>query len=780
MASFDADIIRRDNTIDAVASRMGVALRKDGKEWKACCCFHAEDTPSFTIFPGRFGFQRFHCFGCGVGGDVIDFVREHQGVGFAEACEILGGKRDVVVRQTPAVPDIGIPTSNFIAPPAEASPPTEAWNPKRNRVTRLQAKALYAYPGIGYVARIDLDGGRKWTPAILWDADRGWSLGSMPTPRPLYGLAGLLERPTAQVLVVEGEKCRDAAAATLPGLVVVSWCGGGKAIAKTDWSPLAGRKVVIWPDSDAPGIETAQAIAALCGGVSVKIISLDGLQKPKGWDIADAIGTDWMDRDELIGFMKSRARPWTKREEVVPPAKSTISKPAIRPLPITGGGAVAALAPKPRVSAASPRPTIDNVTFLPGASLPPIDDDDLDDFRSHLLTNEHGILQKKSANNWQWMLRGHPDTRHMYAFNDVSQGVFVMRRPPWEEVSDAPHRPRPLTEPDIYKTAMWLEQRSLSPKKSDARDAIKSVANHRHYNPILDYLKDLKWDGIPRLAGGMYEGSTMAHGAEEYLGAPPDKIFGTFLTKWHVSAVARIMRPGVKADCMLIVEGQQGRMKSTYLRAMATIHGHEYFADGIGDITNKDSIMLMAGCWIIENAELAGFSRPELSHIKAWLSRTTDRYIPKFESEPREIPRSFVVSGTHNPSGHGYLKDPTGNRRFWPLPVNRVDIDRVKTDRDQIWAEAVALHASGMEWWLTAVEEEECDKLTGERRSVDPWSYKIDNAVAMGKSVTLQKVLEELAIPAAQQNELTVKRIGDYLRAKNFHPDGPDRFVREG
>lgn len=789
MPNFDADAIRRDNTIDAVASRMGVRLQKDGKEWRGCCCFHQEATPSFTIFSGKSGVQRFHCFGCGAGGDVIDFVREHQGVGFAEACEILGGKRE----PTPRVSPEPIPSplqASFITPPSGAPIPTDVWNPKRGRITRIKPTTLYAYPGVGYVARIDLGDRRKWTPAILWDAERGWSFGSMPAPRPLYGLQGLQERPNAQVLVVEGEKCRDAAAAVLTGLVVISWCGGGKAAAKTDWSPLAGRRVVIWPDNDASGLTTAEGVAELCSAAEVKLVGLDGLDKPKGWDVADAIADDWMGRDDLVQFMRSRVRPYVAKERIPAPAghprpERPNHSPAQEDRPLAGAIAQR----KPRTSASPPRNdstgkpaprVLDNVTFLPGASLPPVEDDDLDGWQARLLNNEHGVLQKKLANNWYWMLRGHPDVRHVFAFNDISQGVFLMRRPPWETDTDAPFRPRSLKESDIYQAAIWLENKSLTLKKSDARDAIKSVADHRHFNPIKEYLQGLQWDGVPRLAGGMYEGAAMPHAAEEYLGAPPDAIFGTFLTKWHVSAVARIMRPGCKADCMLIVEGQQGRMKSTYLRAMATINGHEYFADGIGDITNKDSIMLMAGCWIIENAELAGFSRPELSHIKAWLSRTTDRYIPKFESEPREIPRSFVVSGTHNPSGHGYLKDPTGNRRFWPLPVVQVDIDRVRRDRDQLWAEAMALYQAGHEWWLTPEEEAACDLLTEERRAVDPWSYKIEEAVGMGKSVTLKEVLEKLAIPAAQQNELTVKRIGDYLRGEKFRPDGPDRFVREG
>ncbi len=422
-----------------------------------------------------------------------------------------------------------------------------------------------------------------------------------------------------------------------------------------------------------------------------------------------------------------------------------------------------------------PTPRRNNVQSLRGDPLPPTDD--LDAYRENLLTNEEGKLKPKMASNFYWMLRGHPETRGLFAFNDVAQGVFLMRPPPWEDA--ATWIPRALSDADISKAAMWLEARQLSPKKSETRDSIKTVATHARFNPIRDYLQALRWDGIPRLAGGMWEGETQPHGAAEYLGAPADEIFGTFLTKWHISAVARIMRPGCKADCMLVIEGAQGKMKSTYLRMMATIKGHEYFADGIGDIANKDSIMLMAGCWIVENAEMDGFSRQDLRTIKAWLSRTTDRYIPKFESEPREVPRTFVVSGTHNPSGHGYLKDPTGNRRFWPLPVSSIDLPRVTADKDQIWAEAVARFTAGEIWWLSQDEESQCDRLTQDRRSVDPWGYKIDPLIGLSRVVRLDEVLDRLAIPSAQQNELTVKRVGDYLRGRGFRQDGPDKWERD-
>lgn len=803
MAGYDADQIRRENTIDAVAGKFGVSLTRDGKEWRACCPFHAENTPSFTIFPAKSGAQKFYCFGCSVTGDVIDFVREWESCTFQEACEILGGKRqprvDPPQRQSSTADD---PYAGYVsksppttAPAITASKPVEVWNPKRGRSVTYRPSLVHEYPGVGYVLRVDIGDGRKLTPAILWmtgpDGFEGWSHGSMPTPRPLYGLPGLLERLSAQVLIVEGEKCRDAAAAALPSLVVVSWCGGGKAAAKTDWTPLAGRKVVIWPDNDDPGLATGQAVAELVTGVgseSIKVLDLAGLEKPKGWDVADAIQHDWMDRDDLVQFCRARAKVWQRRE-VTPNESNGTSKKSAGPFlhatrprqQITAGGAVAVFKPNPAEKpqeAPQPKPHRDNITSLHGDPIPA--SDDLDDYRLHLLMNDEGKLKPKAVNNFYWMLRGHPETRGMYAFNEVAGGVFVLRRPPWD-TAKTNWRNRPLTDDDIIKSAHWLERHLLGPKKNEARDAIKAVAGHHQFNPIRDYLTRLKWDGIPRLKGGAHEGDSVPHAAAEYLGAPTDAIFGTFLTKWHVSAVARIMRPGCKADCMLIVEGPQGKMKSTYLRQMATIDGHEYFADGIGDISNKDSIMLMQGCWIVENAELAGFRRQELNQIKAWLSRTTDRYIPKFESEPREVPRTFVASGTHNPSGQGYLTDPTGNRRFWPLPVAQIDLARVMADKDQIWAEAMALYQAGETWWLSADEERECDLLTEARRAEDPWVYGVERAIddaGMVPTVSMEQIIRSMNIPVAQQTEITIKRIGDVLRIKGFRQEGQGKWAR--
>lgn len=598
----------------------------------------------------------------------------------------------------------------------------------------------------------------------------------MLSPRSIHGLASVTAHPGRQVMVVPGVETADAAAILLAGLplTVVTWPNGGPGTC--DWQPLAGRRVILWPESPAVGGESLDALAAILAGLgcAVRMVSGEGL--------AGAIQAGWT-ATAVIDYAKARARDWTGpvEREVVDAARNRESKqPETRPHHVAprgdGGAALARLPtpPDPPPVGSVPPQRVGNITAIHGATIPL--PDDLDDYRSRLIGDENGKIKPRLNHNFLWMLRGHPSTRGLFAWNEMATDVFVMARPPWDK-TDGLWRARPLLEADIYASMTWLECEGLLPRKTDVRDAIKNIAGFTRYNPVSDYLRQLHWDGCPRLQGGAWESDTVPPLSTEYLGSPPDAIFGTFVMKWHIAAVARVFQPGVKADAMVIFESPQGRFKSTYLRKMATIDGHEYFADSLGDITNANSIMLLQGTWIVEVAELSGFDRKEVNAIKAWLSRTTDRYVPKYEGQPREVPRNYIVAGTHNPSGHGYLKDPTGARRFWPVPITSVDLDRVERDRDQIWAEAVTLFRAGVRWWLSPEEERAADDLTWDRRIEDPWGAKIEETVKGLQSVTLGAVIAALGVPVAQQSELTTKRISEHLKSAGYS-QGRDKTWR--
>ncbi len=209
-------------------------------------------------------------------------------------------------------------------------------------------------------------------------------------------------------------------------------------------------------------------------------------------------------------------------------------------------------------------------------------------------------------------------------------------------------------------------------------------------------------------------------------------------SRWLISAIARIFRPGAKADCCLILEGPQGIRKSTALRTLAG----EYFTDELADLGSKDAAMQIRGVWIIELSELDSLSHSEVARIKAFMSRTTDRFRPPYGMRLVESPRQCVFAGTVNHST--YPRDETGGRRFWPIACGRIDVDALARDPDQLWAEAKARFEGGAVWWLeTADLVQMASDQQIERYEGDPWEEVIGPWVESRTSVSISEVLEK-------------------------------------
>lgn len=290
----DTAALLRSVDIVEVAGRY-TKLKKQGREYVGLCPFHADKKPSFHVVPEK-GFA--HCFACQWNGDAIDLVCEGSSVDFVEACKRLGAG-DYKPDETRARAQIEkAPTRITLPPPADATPPnmrTRHWGePRRVWEYRDGTGAL-----LFYVARYEwTDDGKshKATPQWSWGSVDGgeswrWGLGHYHEPRPLYGLDRLAARPTAPVLICEGEKAADAGGELLPMYVSMSWPGGTNGVDKADWSPLRGRRVLIWPDRDLqrdddgelkplgeqPGYAAAVQIAeilARVGADEIKIINV--------------------------------------------------------------------------------------------------------------------------------------------------------------------------------------------------------------------------------------------------------------------------------------------------------------------------------------------------------------------------------------------------------------------------------------------------------------------------------------------------------------------------
>jgi predicted P-loop ATPase len=226
---------------------------------------------------------------------------------------------------------------------------------------------------------------------------------------------------------------------------------------------------------------------------------------------------------------------------------------------------------------------------------------------------------------------------------------------------------------------------------------------------VRERLNALEWDSKRRMPTWL----------RDYLGADgDDNYLGSIGSMFLIAMVARIFEPGCKCDYMLVLEGDQGVMKSLACKVLA---GEAYFSDDLGDIAHKDAKQHLRGKWLVEESELANFSRAATEKLKAFISRTHEKYRPPYARAEVEEPRQCVIVGTTNKDD--YNKDETGARRLWPVKlVGRINIEALKRDRDQLLAEAVDAYREGKPWWPDPDFEAKFIKPEQDaRRAVDAW-----------------------------------------------------------
>lgn len=561
----------------------------------------------------------------------------------------------------------------------------------------------------GYVVRFKTGDGGKDDLPYTWcestkDATQGWKWRQFDEPRPLY-LPGHQLPGQRTVVLVEGEKKAEVLQRLLdadaPGVYcVASWAGGCKAWAKADWSWLKGCTVLAWPDCDsqrepltakernACSTDDEREAAALAKpfkpyhkqpGMAAMIgigreltakhgctFSLLAIEQPgvlpSGWDCADAIETDGWDFDRVLAFFG--AAHGLPAEDGEAAADAADEKKSRGPVGTEAGDKAAADAQSDK-----------------GANRWPA-----------------WIRRFWNAEKSRWIvdrnliiaaLRNDEELAGALGFNQLSNTMEL--RHDW---------PIPQAKAGRIKGTLdlllgdWLSAKYKLPaiSRQAITEAMETVAHENEWHPIREWLRGLQWDGTHRIDKWLIW--TLGE-TPQTLSADMLEYFALVGRYWMLGMVNRVMDPGIKFDYCPVLEGPGGLGKSTMVEVLA---GSAWYADTPFQIgQGKESQEQVQGVWAYELGELSSMGKAEVTAVKAFITSKVDRYRPAYARTIEEFPRQCVLIGTTNENT--YLRDRTGNRRFWPIPVRQpIKTSWLARWREQLFAEAYALYIEGAQF----------------------------------------------------------------------------------
>ncbi len=316
------------------------------------------------------------------------------------------------------------------------------------------------------------------------------------------------------------------------------------------------------------------------------------------------------------------------------------------------------------------------------------DFDESKDWKKQLQYMTRSIVLQNNVWNFNLILNNDPDFAG-FAFNELANRVQVTGKLPW----DRPEGNQYWRDADTAQLKSLIDTRYLAFSSRNHDVAFTKVADDRRFHPIRDYLNALPvWDGITRVEDLFIR----------YMKADDTPYIRTVTRKTFAAAIARIYRPGVKFDCVPVLDGDQGIGKSSIIKDLIT---PEYYSESLSltDMDDKAGAEKLQGFWVVEIGELAGMKKADVEKVKAFLSTADDKYRPSYGKTVESHPRQCIIIATVN-GERGYLRDITGNRRFWIIKLNeRKQKQKWHFDqnfRDQFWAEAKAIYEAGEKLYL--------------------------------------------------------------------------------
>lgn len=360
-----------------------------------------------------------------------------------------------------------------------------------------------------------------------------------------------------------------------------------------------------------------------------------------------------------------------------------------------------------------------------------------------LKRSKHGYYG--SAHNIDLIVRNDKFFKDIYYFNDMSRTPELLEHGKLRQIED-----RDIVDASVYLTRFWTNTIEYSIVKR----AVLRECERKVYHPVKNYYDSLIWDGRERLPTWMHV----------YLGAEKSDYTSVIGTMLFIALVARIYRPGCPCQYVPVLEGPQGIGKSTAIRIL----GGDYYSDYMPDITSKDACIHVCRYHVIEISEMHTLSRADAAAQKQFITRTTEQYRPPHATMEVSYERQCVIIASINLST--YLKDETGGRRFWPVKCTTIDIEALRRDRDQLYAEAVTRFREGWNWWPpTEFETVHIKPVQEDRLEIDEWLGLLAGNVGSLKDKKKTTVVEIYQIGLAQgvnrlpsNNE--AQKIGKMLR----------------
>jgi predicted P-loop ATPase len=300
--------------------------------------------------------------------------------------------------------------------------------------------------------------------------------------------------------------------------------------------------------------------------------------------------------------------------------------------------------------------------------------------------------------------------------------------------------PRAWIDADALETTVKLQRNGFRPSDELVHKAALTLAFRDRRHPIREWLDSLEWDGIPRLDRFF----------ENYFGTDPGEYASAVSKNFMISMCARAYKPGCQVDYMPVLEGLQGVGKSSALR----IIGGQWFAEQHESAKNSKAFgETLQGKWLVEISEMQSFNTAQREQIKQIITCVEDRYRPPYGRNAQDFPRQCVFAGTTNRDD--WNNDDTGARRFWPIVCHKIDLDALKADRGQLFAEAAVRYKNGETWWEVPNEAQaqQAARYTPPAVAEPIQQYLEERFDEFGLPITevsIPEILESLAIPASQ------------------------------